>query len=800
MDFQRAVLFKAALFVLLVSNCRQANAEYNLALHKRYTYRPAPNYRLCTDSGDVVQLTDGRRYGSYWTKKSTVGWRRPEPAVEIVIDLGRPAAIYRVRIHTIGGGFANVEFPEYAAVLVSEDGQRYGLAALRTTEELRSVRARGFRGVPRSITISDIDSRGRYVKLVIRARPDHLFLDEIEVIGEVLGAARMCRAVTELSPVRSTAELLDRIEDYLQIRANIEGTLKALQSWHKGTDAKRAELVRRLEALTAKVPLPSATLPSSEAMGELEKQVGLVRAALYRQVYDKPLPLLAANPMEILLERHVRLAPQVQQLEVRLWQGEYEAAAFNVVNAADQAQTVSVEVSPLQAPGTQPADSSRVLTIRRAVYVRGATVGMTADALVLQGSRPFRVAPGQVAQIWLTIFDPNLKPGTYTGTINVKARQDSGQEHTEQIALRLVVEARRFARQVALNTCNWGCYRLASLEETAEDFKSHHINVYLVNVSEIPFPRKAADGTLLRPDYTKIDRIIRKHPFVRTFLLFLNFRASTKDSGRFGKWMSPQWKRAFAAWLKQLREHLQQLGLGYERWALHCFDESLCDAYYELARFVKSVDPKIRLYANSFGKGPKEFLRFRNLIDIWCPQDSHCTWHPDWLRMIQGFGKELWTYDCAGPGKANDPYTYYRLMPWRAFARGQTGAGFWVYHDGLGYKNVAVPWDETLKPFGYYGVVYGAQTSPIGKLQENIVPSRRWEAWREGVEDYQYLYELQQAIRRLRVEKPAAADEAAKLLETQVQRVLREKDNCAIVYEARRAISEMLLRLSSSRN
>jgi hypothetical protein len=155
-------------------------------------------------------------------------------------------------------------------------------------------------------------------------------------------------------------------------------------------------------------------------------------------------------------------------------------------------------------------------------------------------------------------------------------------------------------------------------------------------------------------------------------------------------------------------------------------------------------------------------------------------------------------------------------MPWRAFKRGQTGAGFWVYYDGLNYKNVAVPWNDTLKPLGYYGVIYGAQTSPLGepadllagkpacpesrtagRLSENIVSSRRWEAWREGVEDYQYLYELQQAINETKTKDPQMARTIQESLERQVNRVLSSQDDSDVVYDARRVLSDALLKLTS---
>jgi hypothetical protein len=141
------------ILLLLLCNCTLLSAGGNLALRKSYTLWPKPNYHLCTDKSDVIQLTDGRTSGSKWTDKSTVGWQKAEPVVEIVIDLGRNSAIYEVRIYTVGGGFADVEFPEFAAVLLSDDNRKFRFAGLVSSKDLSNVRARGYRGVPRTMSI-----------------------------------------------------------------------------------------------------------------------------------------------------------------------------------------------------------------------------------------------------------------------------------------------------------------------------------------------------------------------------------------------------------------------------------------------------------------------------------------------------------------------------------------------------------------------------------------------------------------------------------------------------------------------
>jgi hypothetical protein len=242
-------------------------------------------------------------------------------------------------------------------------------------------------------------------------------------------------------------------------------------------------------------------------------------------------------------------------------------------------------------------------------------------------------------------------------------------------------------------------------------------------------------------------------------------------------------------------EHLKQIGIGYDKFAMYPFDERLSDEFYEVAQLIKKTDPNIRIYANRLFKNPSDFMRFKDLVDIWAPAEIHCVQYPASLKKLKDSGKPVWTYGAKGPGKTNHPYHYYRLMPWRAFKRGLTGAGFWVYS----YTDKNPPknsWNDTLKAGGYYGVVYSYYGSPVDTHGEKVVPSRRWEAWREGIEDYEYLYKLQQVINRVQNSNPTEANEAQQILDDQVKHVLEEKHEDT-VYRARQKLTETILKLLS---
>ncbi len=108
----------------------------------------------------------------------------------------------------------------------------------------------------------------------------------------------------------------------------------------------------------------------------------------------------------------------------------------------------------------------------------------------------------------------------------------------------------------------------------------------------------------------------------------------------------------------------------------------------------------------------------------------------------QAHGTQWWTYanpPLYMPSKAS-PYHYYRLPVWRTWREGMTGFSIWTFKGGR--------WNNTGKGPNW-GMVYQSDTDdcpPQVSRQELVVPSKRWEACREGVEDYVYLHMLRSAI------------------------------------------------------
>ncbi len=784
------------IYLLLLLCSSLSFCRTNLALNKSCTIIPKPNYPSCTDEFDNMQLTDGKMWMSHWRFKSTVGWGVINRVVEITIDLEKPENIDRIRIHSIGGKPRGVVFPKFIAVFVSNDGRDFEYVGLLADiwQTKKSNRTKH-----QWLEVNNLNTNGRFVKILMKSGGKSLFLDEIEVIrGQANSKSGNNIRFNEF---HITSNILKAIKKQIVLSEKITATVNAIEENRNKFSKKFAqEMNLKLDTINEAVIKHGNKKEYFEQMRIFDREVDILRAEIYNKIYGKSYVFIPANPMEILKEKQMYLPSEAieKQIDVQLWQNEHESIAVNIINCTDTGLYISTDISSLLDSRGNILESHKTFTVRKATCVQGSMVGAVADALVLQGEKQITVKPGQTVQLWIDVFNPSLKSGNYAAFVKFVVERINGDKLPEQIIpVNITVVPISLDYNIALETCVWAFPEVAletknSLIEAIQDLQLHYTNIVVTHSRDMPFPQKGTIGQVGRSevDYSSIDRVVSRNNYARTYLFYFNWRAEEGDFGLFGRWMSPQWKDAFASWLTGWIKHLKETGVSYDRFALYPFDETLCDKFYELAGFIKNIDPEIRIYANSFGRGPKDFERFKDRIDIWCLPNDRTIEHLKWFTTIKSFGVKMWVYGATGPAKANSPYNYYRLMPWYAFKRGQTGAGFWLYVDYHKEKG----WDDGNKSVGYYGVIYGANIQDrVDTLGESIVPSRRWQAWREGLEDYQYLYQLQKAINDLKKNDMQRARKAQNILDAQVDYVLENPNDSKMVYRARHKITAALL-------
>jgi len=792
-SMRRAVI----LFTMFQACLVNARDSENLALGRKYTLSPRPNYRLCTEQGDTAQLTDGEAHGSHWARKSTVGWHWPGDIPQVTIDLGRVCFVERVEIHTAAGTRGGVKLWRYVVVLLSRDGVDYGLAGFGRVPEALMQAALREKMVQPVVGVEGINAEGRFVKILVQQETTSFFSDEIKVIG-----SNRQQGPPLALPVHIYSDFARRsiqaVEERLELIRGIAMTQQALTAQGQRLSLGRSdEVVGRLRAMREAHRQDRLARISEEELKRGQGELDRIRAIVYREFYSTPLVVLPADPMKQLPQAEMVFESKEIEVSASLWQREIGSLAFNIINCTQVPMTVTVSASPLTAEGRHVSPDA-VFTLRRAACVYAVGVGQMADALVLQGKRPFTAEPGRVYQIWMTIDTARLPAGDYAASLAVSGLQGGQAAAAQPTAVRLTVHPIRMPEQKALNAFNWS-YPNASdvtrhnLQETSRDLRSHGIAVFTVLNRNLPFPRGPADAAKPVPEqrYAAMDRLLDEFSYARTYLFLLGFTAKRRDNGAFGEWMTEPWKRNFKGWLAQLVAHLRRQGLGYDRFALYPYDEYIGDDFFQVAQVVREADPRIRIFANSYGRGPAEFARLKDLVDIWCVHQRVSQDRPDWLIAIKSFAKENWCYRALN--RTAKPLDNYRMMSWWAFRHGLTGAGFWVYADtGRPF------WDDYGKAMGNYGVVYGAYGSTVDTQAEVIIPSRRWEMWREGVQDYQYLVELQQRIDRVRAVDSAKAEQVQRQLNGWVSEVLL--GNSARVMVVRQEITRAILHLDGIMN
>ena len=806
----RPALTLCALFVLTAAaRAGAAAAPHNLALGGPYTLSPAPNYHLCTDADDKLQLTDGKHAGleTFWGQPAAVGWATSNP-VQIIVDLGAVEPVGAVAFSTASRLNAGVHWPTII-LGVSDDGAVYHIAGqLAATAVANQDPAREYR---QTLRLAGLRTRGRFVMFFVLPGGPYVFCDEVEVLegshdpqqaemtGRTLTAAGF-RDYMALERRRTwLAAQCRRLADRAQAESRSAPRPQEVSRQLQQVEAELRSCAQGIGAFS----LDGSRL--RDARREVARLCAQANAALrpgrswFLWEHDPWAPL---SPYEIPPQRQSAL----RRVEIHAASNEYASAAVTVTNLTRGALTLTVSIEDLRGP--QASVRASDIQLRRVEFVETAGNEMVADALPLLDDRGLRLEAGETSQIWLTLPKRRLPPGDYGGRLVLqtsRGAEGGGERAAAPLAIEILlrVYAVELPDEMSLQTYNWAYVTTFPLvrgleRQAVADLFAHYTNTFVFCNTDVPWPRfdqapgeqgtTGAKGTV---DFSAHDRNLELHRGAREVSWFWGFSDSEHpDNGRFGaEYLSPQWKERFAGWLRAWVAHLKELGYDYGDFFMYPFDETLCDRFRDLAQFIKEVDPGIRVFADPVADDTRERIEaIAPCIDIWCPHLSTFEQRPGDLQFIRERAHKLWTYVCSGPAKALPPHAYYRLMMWKAFQHGFTGCGFWAYADAGWSGDDA--WDDFDGTHPDFAVIYTARNAPPGvPRSEAIIPSKRWEAWREGIEDYELMRLVANTARGAEAggeRQRAAALRAA--LQAAIEAALASPDDPAAVESARRRL------------
>jgi len=357
--------------------------------------------------------------------------------------------------------------------------------------------------------------------------------------------------------------------------------------------------------------------------------------------------------------------------------------------------------------------------------------------------------------VWITVYaPPGTKPGDYTGTVSVGA---SGMKKVTALVKCRVWD---FDLPVAshLKTHSWDELELMSdfynLKEYPVEWYEQFCGLLLKNrfnpgsagvnyVSMVP----NSSGEY---DFSKVEKILSfciDHGLTRFSILQMKKGLYTPEEAE----KAYKFAAAYAKFLKEK---------GWLDKALVELWDEPTDLEWpyikERAEKLKQIAPELRLQLFAEG-GPYEFADkntdqygLNKLIDIWAP--VNIIESPE----TQANGGEIWTYFCtlareSAPNFFIDcPAIYQRSIAWYCWMYGVDGFEHWS--SNYFWRNVRkgkpmdqkwpnVPWDS--RTYYYFNgegqLVYpGPEGIPYSSI--------RLENFRDGMEDYEYLYRLRELL------------------------------------------------------
>lgn len=689
------LLYTLVIFYSAVAFCHSSNAS-DLAYKKKYTISPLPNYSLSAPPTDKSSLTDGKyTVGYFWTQKTTLGWQNVKN-VEILIDLGQESNIYSIVFSTARGTQAGVNYPAQIAAFVGSSKDQFlyvGDVAKDPDNVIGLYQTKKF-------SLNGIAAKGRYVLLEVRPNGQYLFCDEIEVLEGNQVAPRV--ATLTLEDARILAENLRRLDVEKQLLTGLIEKLKS--STLLGNDSTQilAEIQQRVDSLDS--------ITEAEA---IETDILRCRATQLRNRFPgKNILLDAANPWAPLSPVATPSGNLLQSINMAMPRGGYDHVAFVVTNLTADPQEISIqpEVSSQDVP---------TLAFYHVPFVKSAAMEYVADPIVpITGSITLR--SGESKMVFMAAQGDS--PGDWQGVLKV-----SSGDIVNSLPITFQVSTVSLSATLFLNSINWGYLDFKSIRDrkpaAVKDLFAHHTNTIVVPPAYLPlaYPTKPLDAV-------RLDAYLQLHKGAAKVLFFTNFNNESllTMNGRY-PFMSDEWKKAFRALYSGLQKSAAIAGFSEDQLYMYPFDEMKgkeIDRFVALAAWARKDIPAIKFYATLDNKDAFRALPYLDVAQVINREEL--------FAEAIGSKKEIWLYGATENTKTLSPYSYYRLMSWKAFYNGFKGAGFWNYADtGLG-DNPGGAWDDFDGNRPDFAVIYEGENG-------TIVSSRRWEAWRMGVEDYELL-------------------------------------------------------------
>ncbi|MEI2724156.1 MAG: glycoside hydrolase domain-containing protein [Verrucomicrobiota bacterium] len=532
---------------------------------------------------------------------------------------------------------------------------------------------------------------------------------------------------------------------------NVQLSLTDTQGWTR--------IVGKLTSQSAfEIPLPAAAskgdwslrATATDAAGKVleEKSWKLPSQPQFESEASQFVGLRAWPTPPFAAFAETRLAPLTDEIKSgatnqvaieNLYRDEADQGAFIVASTRDEPTRARVALTRLARSDGAAFDGTIVL---REVLATGSVNGeKVPDALPTLGDAGLITIPAhRSVKIWISVDARGAQPGNYTGQVSI-ASVNSDVKKIE-LPVNLKVLNLRLPKEFPLTLGTWDYvpnrWFPSRSKEVLDDMARHGVNVF----PRTTIPPGRVDGAgKLTIDWPVLDAELDRLDHCGKILFHLNHPPIESAVQR-----AEQEKRTIELEdIRNLRDHLRERGWGYADYAFYLLDEPGLDngpnipILLDAGHLFREADPKLLTYTDPVaGLSWKDFERIEPLVDVWAPN----------MRLVSGLlsgdprirrimnAKTVWSYECISQVKSLSPLCYNRANAWRAKFFGLSGIGFWTHS-----TTEADIWFAGKGINDEYALVYP------GELP---VPSVRWEAVRDGMEDVAAIALLENQIQRHR--------------------------------------------------
>ena len=422
-----------------------------------------------------------------------------------------------------------------------------------------------------------------------------------------------------------------------------------------------------------------------------------------------------------------------------LYLDEVDEAAFVVGSTRDEFTRARVTLSRLARTDGAAFGGSVVL---REVISTGSVNGeRVPDALPALGEAGLiAIPPRRAVKIWVSVDAHGAQPGNYTGVVSIASLTAD----VTKIELPVHVEVLnlRMPRNFPLTLCTWDYvpnrWFASRSNEVLDDMARHGVDVFPRTI--IPSAKADAAGKLAI-DWSALDAELARLERRGKILFHLGhppieFTTQKTDAEK---------RPVELDYIRALRDHLRERGRGYADFAFYLLDEPGLDnglnlhVLMDAGELFREADPKLLTYTDPVaGLSWKDYERIEPLVDVWAPNmrlvSGLLSGDPRSARILKQ--RTVWSYECVSQVKSLSPLCYNRANAWRAKFFGLSGIGFWTHS-----TTEVDHWFAGKGINDEYALVYP------GELP---VPSVRWEAVRDGLEDIAAVTLLEEQIQRCR--------------------------------------------------